>query len=278
MEWEGKKSLRNILNKSFALFFYNLLMWKDRPEVLKLAKEFTEICKKNDIWYVADNGTLLGAIRHKGIIPWDDDFDVMMTFHSFKKMKLLYPNRIIDTDENGYPLLIPKFMLSKGQYLHSAVFVDIFIVIPTNDKGIKRFTSFRNKTRFAMQCTHSKWHKFNLGSKILFVISWPFKWLPKRMTYHEAVDILSVPPDEVSHFYTIDNPIDPIRINKQNKLSMKRKLVTFEDFKVYVPIEYKEILINKYSDDYMTPKKIARSIEHINAISIKKVNRKNKEY
>ena len=47
-------------------------------KILEIFKEFKKICNENQLKYYAIGGTCIGAIRHKGFIPWDDDLDVAM--------------------------------------------------------------------------------------------------------------------------------------------------------------------------------------------------------
>ncbi len=88
---------------------------------------FTEVCEENNLRYYLGGGTLLGAVRHKGFIPWDDDIDVMMPRPDFQKLLSLSIN-----NEN-YNIIKPG---AEGYYYNFAKLVDTRTIL--EEKGIKR--------------------------------------------------------------------------------------------------------------------------------------------
>lgn len=117
--------------------------------LLDLLCEFDRVCKKNRIKYSLDSGTLLGAIRHKGFIPWDNDIDVIMLRSEYEKLCKIAPNEFThpyfwqtnDTDpgsarrhaqlRNSSTTDILKDEMKDGHplcYFNQGVFMDIFIL------------------------------------------------------------------------------------------------------------------------------------------------------
>ena len=63
-----------------------------QKSLLSMLKDFNRFCKQQKIRYSLSSGTLLGAIRHNGFIPWDDDADIMVD----RKISLIYWNQLIN--------------------------------------------------------------------------------------------------------------------------------------------------------------------------------------
>ena len=111
---------------------------------LDLLNEFDRVCKKHGIHYVASGGTMLGAVRHHGFIPWDDDVDLMMMRDEYDRFCKIAPSEFkhpyfFQTEEtdNGYMRYFARLRNSETtgiqQYEASShfkynqgIFIDIF--------------------------------------------------------------------------------------------------------------------------------------------------------
>lgn len=84
-----------------------ILLNNIKNEILNILCVFDEYCKRNNIRYVLGYGTLLGAIRHKGFIPWDDDIDVVLTTKEYYRLRSLAKTNPYLDDNKRYKILIP---------------------------------------------------------------------------------------------------------------------------------------------------------------------------
>lgn len=82
---------RDEMRSGFLVTSHRKKLWNVQ---IGLIKEFARICKKHNLRWFADGGTLLGTVRHKGFIPWDDDVDVLMFRPDYEKFKQIAAQEI----------------------------------------------------------------------------------------------------------------------------------------------------------------------------------------
>ena len=106
--------------------------------VLSIAHDIDKLCRENNIEYYLGGGGAIGAIRHKGYIPWDDDLDFLMTYDNYQrfteicKEKLSSDKYIVEKQCNGLPCLkirlVGTSMIEKGKANseYNQIFLDVF--------------------------------------------------------------------------------------------------------------------------------------------------------
>lgn len=114
---------------------------------LSILEELDRICKKHDISYWLDGGSLLGAVRHGGFIPWDDDIDVGMTADDLARFIEIAPSELPDTlflqtsaSDPSYKSSVVKIRDRNSLYIEDTdffkadyekgLFIDIFPFVP----------------------------------------------------------------------------------------------------------------------------------------------------
>ncbi len=95
---------------------------------LMILKDFVDTCEANNIRYFGFGGTAIGALRHKGFIPWDDDIDVCLPAEDFNKLLDIYDKEwsekysIMNTERDiNYPFPTTRIMLKGTQFCEEAL-------------------------------------------------------------------------------------------------------------------------------------------------------------
>ena len=252
---------------------------------LDLLNEVLTLCKENDIKVFVDSGTLLGAIRHKGFIPWDDDIDVMMFRPDYEKFckiakKTFKKPYFLQTlyNDNGYAQLHAKVRNSattgivhsevgKNIKYNQGIFIDIFVYdyLPNDDyNGSKRAridylkeTEYERKKLYRLMKATTDFKvrrdSFLIGTEFLRSIIATSGREPDDIVKEQAIKC-----DKLNKKYM--KLTDSTRLYTQEFFSWKErrvipveyysktKMVKFEMLSVPIPYKYDEILEIWYGD------------------------------
>lgn len=113
---------------------------------IEILRFIDNVCKKYDLNYILAYGTLLGAVRHKGFIPWDEDLDIIMMRKDYNKLIEVLPSEInkIDFLKNNFGLtLLKNFnenLFENTTHIYSRIYENYFFADDPNYK--QRFLQF----------------------------------------------------------------------------------------------------------------------------------------
>lgn len=203
-----------------------------RKDSLKMLEIFADFCEKYNLRYILDYGTLLGAIRHKGFIPWDDDIDVSMPREDYDRLYQLVKKQDYSLDKNykiasflnKYSVQKPylnlidistktKSLIRKEKYFYP-VWIDIFpcdhVSALIDDRPVKKYVT---------RAQYSLFEEKNKVAHFKYLLTRPFMKLNFRIAEHLA--------------------------KKKNKTNTKR----LHNF--YAPYGMRDVMKPEYFDDYI---------------------------
>ncbi len=244
---------------------------------LDILKNFADFCDEHNLRYFLAYGTLIGAVRHKGFIPWDDDIDVWMPREDYNKLINIYnqgnnaPYKLIAPyTRNSYHSFV-KIVNEKTVKLEAGVnykngFIGIDIDVfpldgqPENeDEYVKWYNKIQKYYRAYpyLNLPNDGKLKRIIGLPIIRLLSGGKKHLlDKAKRLHDKY-----PYDECEFIGSIECCYDYIEIRYKKEWFRDYVLADFEGVKFRIPVDYDKILTQTYGD-YMTPPPETEQVTH----------------
>lgn len=242
---------------------------------LEMLKEFIKICDMLNVDYFLDGGTLLGAVRHKGFIPWDDDIDVGMLREDYNRFlaeapALLSKRYELQTPYNGKnsPYVYAKIRANGTSFIeycnrnvrmHHGVYIDIF---PYDTASADVEKAQREHARYQKLSRLFVWRqspdvsqppvgmKMRARALVRKLGHWLLQPIPasKIMNWLDriATRYLDSASDNLTSFYVGKKRLS---IRKSDMFPVREGI--FEGLKVKIPKDYDLYLTELYGD-YMT--------------------------
>jgi len=236
--------------------------------MLNILIDVDKICKKNNLTYWIDCGTLIGAVEYKGFIPWDDDIDITMPRDDYEKFleicsKELPSNLFLQIKKNDstYPryyakirnintLFIEHSEVGKVVEYNQGIFIDIFVVNYISNRTLYTYPFLRflgvlfTKNRFYLKHTNIDIYTF-------------------------YIKLLNKLHNKKNQFIVRGAEVEAITLKKFDKRDIIPLIeVEFENHMFPAPFNYDKYLRDEYGD-YTLPPKEKKQPKHSHKIYIK---------
>ena len=239
---------------------------KEHQEVLlELLIEFDRVCKKNDISYMLFAGSMLGAVRHQGFIPWDDDLDIALLREDYEKLMKLdvaqwkkeyylqkefsehWPASFSKLRKNNTTCL-EKYH-PKDKQTHQGIYIDIFPIDNMADTSFMRFVQFLSARIVISKVKSVQGYDTNSCMKKLAIQM--SKLLPLNLFYSIAIMSKWNKTESVHSFFA-----GSIRLKKgifPRCWFTEIMEVPFESLMIPVSRHYHELLTKQYGEYMVMP-------------------------
>ena len=249
---------------------------KLQKDILVVFEKFDSLCTKYDINYFAMAGTLLGAVRHEGFIPWDDDMDIGMLYSDYLKFINIPKEEFEEyglysphVNPGGYFSFVTKFYYKDSRFVSPVakasgkddmgIFIELFpfFDVPADNKKIKMMKLKVDLLKNLYSVTSvDRISVFDEGLK-----KYPkllFKYMVKSLC-----SIFNITSDRLAGWYdrtvTKYNGVDSgVVLSSSDTFKVYKKSwvdrcirVKYEDTEMLIPKGYKNYLKYFYGDDYM---------------------------
>jgi lipopolysaccharide cholinephosphotransferase len=242
--------------------------------MLEMLVEFDAICKKHNLKYWLDSGTLLGAVRHQGFIPWDDDIDLSMPVEDYNKFKEIASKELSDNiffqtsqTDKAFKFDYIKLRSNKAKIVefhekdreiayHQGVFIDIFpmLTLPNSEfhekfyNGIFQF--IRSVSAVSLH-TPEGMDQPEIREKLLEALS----------LMHQGFE-----KDNLKVIYAGEMPDIAAWFDKEKIFPLKT--IQFEGLNFPVPYDTNHYLENLYSFDFMELPPLDKRMIHADKIEL----------
>lgn len=234
---------------------------------LQLLEKFDEVCRKYDLTYYAYYGTLLGAVRHQGFIPWDDDIDVVMFREDYEKFQAVAPAEFIEPYffQNSYTDQMLWFFSKirdsrttaiefSARNLNQGIFIDVFPLDDVPDGVHEEFLT-------VLEVQREIWYTINNPKKILIDLEAGKQFTldtdillslikmdrSQRLREFETFSLSYAGQSERVNLITSELSQDHYKSVKREWFQEKIYL-PFEGIQIPAPAEYDKILKQSYGD------------------------------